>query len=89
MLSEVQQQLQRSILLQLYRATGGELWTRRDNWEDETKPVSSFHGVIVDAHSGAVIKVDLHYNGLSGNIPPELSNLTSLVELNLSRNSLS
>ena len=66
MLSAVQQQEQRAILSQLYRAAGGERWRRRDNWEDETRPVSSFYGVTVDAASGAVIKIELSDNGLSG-----------------------
>ena len=66
MLSDAQQQLQRASLIAFYRATGGDLWARRDNWEDETQPISSFYGVTVDATSRAVIKIDLHNNGLSG-----------------------
>jgi hypothetical protein len=66
MLSAAQLQEQRDILMSLYRATGGENWGRKDNWGDESKPVSSFYGVTVDRASGAVIELNLKYNGLSG-----------------------
>jgi hypothetical protein len=52
--------------MSFYYATGGEQWKRKDNWGDESKPVSRFHGVTVDATTGAVIEIDLSRNGLSG-----------------------
>ncbi len=53
-------------MMSFYRATGGEQWTFKDNWGDESKPVSSFHGVTVDETTGAVIEIKLRFNGLSG-----------------------
>ena len=128
MLSAAQLRAQRDILISFYRATGGEQWKRKDNWDDESKPVSSFHGVTVDATTGAVIEIKISSNGvsgtttwqnsslnrlyvshthhhplilchssywlapepdLSGSIPVELGNLTSLTDLRLFYNKLS
>ena len=66
MLSTAQLRAQRNILMSFYRATGGEQWKRKDNWGDESKPVSSFYGVTVDKRTGAVMKIQLSSNGLSG-----------------------
>ena len=66
MLSSAQLRAQRDILMSFYRATGGEQWKRKDNWGDESKPVSSFYGVTVDETMGAVIEIKLSFNGLSG-----------------------
>ena len=72
MLSTAQLQEQRDILKLLYRATGGEMWTKKENWNDDSKPVSSFFGVTVDRSSGAVVALDLEDNGLSGKNRPNL-----------------
>jgi hypothetical protein len=66
MLSAAQLRAQRDILMSFYRATGGEQWKWKNNWGDESKPVSSFYGVTVDATTGAVTKINLYSNGLSG-----------------------
>ena len=74
-------QHQRESLIALYHATGGEEvlghWSRTDNWNQnlvegtELQPMSSFYGVTTD-ESGAVVRLDLAKNGLSGsrNLPP-------------------
>ena len=69
-------QQQRESLTALYHATGGggigdRHWSRADNWDQnqeegiQPQPVSSFYGVTVDG-SGAVVRLDLANNGLSG-----------------------
>ena len=66
MLSAIQLQMQRDILMSFYRATAGNRWRRKDNWDDSSKPVSSFYGVTVDKISGAVIELSLFTNELTG-----------------------
>ena len=67
---------QRESLIALYHATGGGgigdgHWSRVDNWDQNQEegiqphPVASFYGVTVD-ESGAVVRLDLANNGLSG-----------------------
>eukprot|EP01036_Dinobryon_divergens_P035959 gene35959-46702_t len=91
-------QQQQESLTALYQATGGggigdRHWSRADNWDQTQEegiqpyPVSSFYGVTVDG-SGAVVRLDLANNGLSGDIPSHIRNLTSLTELDMSSNSL-
>ena len=72
-MSDIQQQ--RESLIALYHATGGGVgaghWSRADNWDQNQEegmgplPESSFYGVTVD-ESGAVVRLDLANNGLSG-----------------------
>ena len=73
-------------LYALYNGTGGDQWTDNTNWLS-TGPVSDWYGITVD--SGHVTEIDLRDNGLAGPIPPELGNLTSLVNLGLYSNNLS
>ena len=62
----------RAALVALYNATGGASWLT-------DTPLGDWHGVtIVD---GRVTELHLGGNGLRGDIPPELGNLTHLREL--------
>ncbi|MBS3808037.1 MAG: C10 family peptidase [Bacteroidales bacterium] len=72
-------------LVALYQATDGANWTRSDNWL--TARVKDWYGV--DVIDGRVVHLLLHGNNLTGNIPPELGDLTELTNLNLGSNSLS
>ena len=72
-------------LVALYNATDGANWTNNENWLSE-QPLSTWHGVIVS--DGRVTRLSLHSNRLTGSIPAELGNLTSLRELSLSSNRL-
>ncbi|MXZ90547.1 MAG: hypothetical protein F4W95_02785 [Chloroflexi bacterium] len=77
---------EREALTALYTATDGANWKRNDNWLSDA-PLGEWHGVGTD-RSGRVVHLDLPSNGLSGEIPPELGNLTNLDSLNLSHNRL-
>ncbi len=77
----------KSVLVALYIAMDGENWLNNGDWLSDT-PVGGWHGVITD-YSGRVTGLALAHNGLKGEIPAELGDLTSLEKLELWRNELS
>ena len=77
----------RAALVALYNATGGANWTDNTNWLTDA-PLYQWYGVSADPN-GWVIHLYLDSNQLSGEIPAELANLTSLGALFLSHNRLS
>ena len=79
--------VQRAALVALYNATGGPNWRRNTNW-NTTAPVADWYGVTTN-DNGHVTHLYLHGNSLSGSIPGEIGDLTSLTRLTLSFNSLS
>ena len=78
---------ERSILIALYNATDGENWNENTNWLSD-EPLENWARVQTDA-SGKVTALRLYGNALSGSIPPELGQLSSLVWLDLAGNQLS
>ena len=77
----------REALVALYDATGGASWTRNDYWKTAA-PIGSWFGVTTGT-DGRVLNLWLQSNQLSGPIPAQLGNLTSLTSLFLSYNQLS
>ena len=77
----------REALAALYYATGGVYWEKNDNWLTD-EPGSNWHGVTAD-REGYVTVWSLRDNRLSGELPPELGNLSRLRELSLRDNQLS
>ena len=73
-------------LVALFNATGGESWERSDNWLSGA-PIGAWFGVSVDPE-GRVTVLLLNQNQLSGEIPPELGNLASLIGMDLGWNQL-
>ena len=80
-------QSDRDFLVALYNATAGPDWTNSNNWLTDAR-LSDWHGVEVDGQE-RVVGISLRHNDLSGPIPPELGNLTSLKRLDLRGNNLS
>ena len=74
----------RAALIALYDATNGENWGNNTNWKTD-KPLGEWYGVSTN-DSGQVIELSLYYNGLSGQIPPELGQLQNLIGLRLYNN---
>lgn len=62
---------ERSDLMKLFEAMGGENWTRSTNW-GTSAALDEWYGIAVDDETGRVTEIDLNRNNLSGTIPPEL-----------------
>ena len=76
----------REILEMLFKATGGEKWTRRDKWLTDA-PLGEWYGVQTNAE-GYVTNVTLVVNNLTGRLPSSLGSLINLEKLLLHSNSL-
>jgi hypothetical protein len=72
-----------------FEALKGDDWVNRKGWLRAMR-LSDWHGISADDHtdrgSGAVLKVELIENGLSGDLPSALCKLTSLTHLLLDQN---
>ncbi len=77
----------RAAMVALYNATGGANWTNNTNWLTN-EALSEWHGLDTDT-TGRVTGLRLENNGLIGEIPAELGDLTNLIALRLYSNSLS
>jgi hypothetical protein len=78
----------RAALVALYEATDGEKWPNRirKNWLSEA-PLEDWYGVSVGS-GGRVEALDLSRGHLTGSIPPELGELSSLRWLRLHNSDL-
>ena len=74
-------------LIALYDSTGGPNWHDSTNWRTDS-PVATWFGVHTDAQ-GRVTQLELSYNNLTGQIPPELRDLSEVGSINLQGNRLS
>ena len=86
----------RDILMAFYEATGGDNWTRNDNWGSD-RPLSEWYGVTTEMIAPAtkagepverVVELELRENNLTGEISPSLGSLTELRRLFLPSNRL-
>ena len=77
----------RAALIALYNATGGANWTNRTNWLSNS-PISDWRGVTTN-DDGRVTAISLKENGLKGQLPAALGDLSELTNLTLTKNELS
>lgn len=75
----------REALVALYHATDGPNWRNNGGWLSNA-PIGEWYGV--GTKEGRVARLFLGGNGLSGEIPPELGNLTKVYILYLEYNDL-
>ena len=76
----------RTALLALYNATGGDNWLENANWLT-SGALSTWYGVTTNSQ-GRITELNLTRNQLKGELPPELANLTNLEVLALGGNQL-
>ncbi len=76
----------REVLEAMYDALGGSAWVDSQNWK-QAAVVSTWFGITTDA-LGHVTAVKMPNNGLAGQLPTSLDDLSSLVVLDLSDNKL-
>ena len=76
----------RSVLIALYIGTDGANWMQQANWVTN-EPLSAWYGVSTNAE-GRVDSLNLENNGLSGQLPAAVAQLTDLMLLDLSDNAL-
>lgn len=75
----------RKALIALYNATDGTNWSDNTNWLSDA-PLDEWFGVSVDSRG---LWLDLQDNGLSGEIPGAIGDLTTVRSIDLSQNHLS
>ena len=82
----------RSILFDLYDATGGSSWTTSSGWRSENNmPFCDWHGVKCEVVNGAphVTELDLSSNNLNGIVPSVVFHLPELRKLDVRNNPVS
>ena len=69
----------RAVLEELYDALGGSSWTTKTNWKTDAH-LDTWFGVTANEDE-RVVRLELPDNGLTGRVPPELGDLSSLERL--------
>ncbi len=77
----------RAVLVKLFDSTDGPNWLRNHGWLSD-QPMGEWYGVDTD-QEGRVASLYLSQNGLSGQIPAELGDLSNLRWMRLRENQLS
>ena len=85
-LAQTSTETDRDALVALYNATNGPRWSANEGWLSDA-PISTWTGVALFEDLGPLLV--LSQNQLSGEIPPELGNLSYLTRLYLNENELS
>jgi hypothetical protein len=77
-------------LIVLYNTTGGESWTTPADhpWGDDPNPCTWWAIVCAGGDHGSVLEINLIGDGLTGTIPSEIGQLSSLTHLRLGSNDL-
>lgn len=74
------------VLVEFYNTTNGNIWLNNANWLNPNIPLSEWFGLTVE--NNRVTEINLFNNGLSGEIPTSITDLTELKTLSLSGNNL-
>ena len=78
---------EREALIAIYHSTDGPNWIDNSGWLGEEGTECSWGGVSCDENSH-ITHLSLSYNGLTGNIPPQIRDLVHLMWLSLMGNQL-
>lgn len=90
-------QNERDALIALYNNTNGDNWTNNSGWKTPPLHTDGFampgtekdwYGVTCDGGNTMVVRILLNENGLIGEIPAQLGNLSNLVTLSLRHNQI-
>lgn len=81
--------MERKALIALYEATDGPNWIYSDGWLGAPGTECDWGGVYCDSQRRHVSQLSLGLNGLTGDIPPQIGDLSSLIDLHLEGNQLS
>jgi len=82
----------RSILFDLYDATGGSSWTRSDGWRSGNLPFCDWYGVKCETTANGeprVAELNLSENNLNGLVPSQVFHLAGLRKLDVRNNAVS
>jgi Leucine-rich repeat (LRR) protein len=81
---------ERSVLTELYAATGGEKWLRNKGWLDSSISVCEWEGIVCwnagDSRDGRIRWIELPNNNLQGEIPESIFSVEHMTTLDVSRN---
>lgn len=81
---------QRAALMDLFNATGGPRWLKKQGWGDGDPCAEAWHGIACNGDGTAVTTIDVHSNSLVGTLTPSLATFAPyLVKLDLGENPLS
>ena len=85
--SRIDNDIERSVLIEFYESSSGEKWNKKFNWRSD-EPLDEWYGVnVLDEEH--VTKIKLDNNSLIGQIPESFCKLSQLTLLSLSNNQLS
>jgi Leucine-rich repeat (LRR) protein len=79
---------ERLALIAFYLSTDGDNWNTNGNWLDPKEHHCTWFGVTCDDTNSTVVTITLPRNGLSGPIPRDFFNLTSLQSIDFNDNDL-
>ena len=78
---------QAGALMALYKATGGDAWTKKNNWGTSDNGVANWSGITCN-ESGDVVRIRLANNNLQGKLPDVFYAFPNLRQLSVDKNQL-
>ena len=82
--------IESGVLKAIYHATGGDSWSDKSNWLDDSKPICSWYGIKCSGGSvdnNTITEIDLGDNNMIGTLPSAVWDLPHLISLDLRENS--